>query len=139
MRREPGVFAGQDPAIVRHELPQQINILEIERVDGEVNLGFGPGCSFLEATGAAAAFAFSAVGVSFAGHKGADPGWLLDFLVDSAPAEEGVVFFDLQFLRLQFLIARGGVARGRFAFFAGLGAFDGDDFARHRGSVKRVQ
>ena len=32
MRRQAGVFAGQDAALVGHKLPEQGDVLEIERV-----------------------------------------------------------------------------------------------------------
>ena len=40
MRRQAGVFSGKEPALIGDELAEQIGILEIERVRGEVNLGF---------------------------------------------------------------------------------------------------
>ena len=39
MRRQAGVFARQDAALVGHELPEQVDVLEIERVNGEIDLG----------------------------------------------------------------------------------------------------
>jgi hypothetical protein len=42
MRRQAGVFARQDAALVGHELLEQGGVLEIQRVDGEVNLRLGP-------------------------------------------------------------------------------------------------
>jgi hypothetical protein len=38
MRGQAGVFAGQDAALVGHKLPEQIGVLEVERVGGEINL-----------------------------------------------------------------------------------------------------
>jgi hypothetical protein len=42
MRGHPGVFARQDTALIGHILPEQIGVLEIERVNGEVNLRLRP-------------------------------------------------------------------------------------------------
>jgi hypothetical protein len=40
MRWQAGVFAGQDAALVGHELPEQVGVLEIQRVDGEIYFRF---------------------------------------------------------------------------------------------------
>ena len=40
---QTGVFAGQDAALIGHELPEQVDVLEVEGVDGEVDFGLGPG------------------------------------------------------------------------------------------------
>ena len=37
MRRQAGVFPGQDAALVGNKLAQQISVFEVERVGGEVN------------------------------------------------------------------------------------------------------
>ena len=47
-------------------------------------------------------------------------------------SQSRVVLFDLQFLGLKFLVARGGVAGRGFAFLARLCAFNGDDFSCHK-------
>ena len=39
MRRQPGIFPGQDAALIGHKLLQEGNILEIERINREINLG----------------------------------------------------------------------------------------------------
>jgi hypothetical protein len=41
MSWQTGVLAGQDPALVSNELLQQINVFEVERVSGEVDLRLG--------------------------------------------------------------------------------------------------
>src|SRR3954463_8786033 len=46
-------------------------------------------------------------------------------------AQRRIVFFDLQLFGLQFLVAGGCVAGGRFAFLARLGAFNRNNFAGH--------
>jgi hypothetical protein len=40
MRRQPSVFARKNAALVRHKLPQQGGVFEIERIDRKVDLGF---------------------------------------------------------------------------------------------------
>ncbi len=64
--------------------------------------------------------------MGFAWHK------LLDFAMQRVAAEGWIVLPDLQFLRLQFLIARGRIAGGRFALFTRFRAFNGDNFAWHK-------
>jgi hypothetical protein len=46
MRGQAGVFARQDAALIGHELPEQIGVLEIQRVGGEVNLRLRAGVRF---------------------------------------------------------------------------------------------
>ena len=41
MGRQTRVFAGQDAALVRHELPEQIRVLEIQGIGREINLWLG--------------------------------------------------------------------------------------------------
>jgi len=43
MRRQPGIFAGQNASLVRHKLAQQRNILVIQRIEREIILGLGRG------------------------------------------------------------------------------------------------
>src|SRR5262245_38056091 len=38
---QPGVFARQDAALVGHELAEEGNVLELERIGGEINFGLG--------------------------------------------------------------------------------------------------
>src|SRR5215469_9192182 len=38
VRGQPGVFARQDAALISHKLLEQVGVLEIEGVNGEVNL-----------------------------------------------------------------------------------------------------
>ena len=61
--------------------------------------------------------------MSFARHKK-----LLDFLVQSVAAQEGIVFLLLDALGDGLLVALREIARGLLALFAGFGAFQGDDF-----------
>jgi hypothetical protein len=63
--RHPGVFAGQNAALVGHVLAQQIGVLEIQRVGGEVNLGFWTRRAVFHGTLAALVL----FGVSFPGHN----------------------------------------------------------------------
>jgi hypothetical protein len=43
MGGETGVFAGENPPVVGDELFQEIDVLEIQGVNGEVNFGFRAG------------------------------------------------------------------------------------------------
>ena len=124
MRGQPGVFAGKNAALIGHELFEQIDVLEIERVKSEINFWLGPGSArFGSAAFAASRFIF----VCFAWHKK-----LFNFPVKSVTAKERIVFLDLKLFRLQFFVARRGVARRRFALFARLGTFNCDDFSCHK-------
>ena len=68
MRRQAGVFARQYPARIGDELPEQVRVLEIQGVGGEINLGLGTrGAVFAGATAAAAPVWF--VRASFARHR----------------------------------------------------------------------
>ena len=51
--------------------------------------------------------------------------------MNGVAAQERVVLFDLELFRLQLLVAGGGIARRRFAFFARLGAFSYSLYAIH--------
>jgi hypothetical protein len=42
MRRQPGVLSWQDATLIRHKLLQQIDVFEIESIDGKVNLRLRP-------------------------------------------------------------------------------------------------
>src|SRR5512138_3737694 len=71
MRRQPGVLARQDAAVIGHELLEQSDVLEFQRINGEINFRLGPGCAFFHAAGAAAAFAaFAFLCVRLTGHIG---------------------------------------------------------------------
>jgi len=41
MGGQPGVFAGKNAALIGDELLEQIDVLEIKRVDSEIDLGLG--------------------------------------------------------------------------------------------------
>lgn len=41
MSGQSGVLARQDSALVRHKLLEQVNVLEVQGIDREVNLGLG--------------------------------------------------------------------------------------------------
>src|SRR5882724_6549445 len=69
MRRQAGIFAGQNPALVGHELLEQIGVLEIQRIRREINLGLGPGRANFIGTGPAAGTALISVGMRLAWHK----------------------------------------------------------------------
>ena len=86
-----GVFAGQDAALVGHVLAKQIGVFVIERVGGEINLGFGPGRAIFHGALAALFFVF----MGLAGHKK-----LFDFAVNGVAPQRGVILLHFQFVRL---------------------------------------
>ena len=70
MGRKTGVFAGENATLIRDELLEQVRVLEIERIDGEIDLGFGPGRSHLRERGPVASTAFiRLIRASLARHK----------------------------------------------------------------------
>jgi hypothetical protein len=86
MRGQTGVFAGQDAALVGHELPQQVDILEIKRIGREIDFWFGPrGAHFHERTGTSTA-AVGLVRSSFARHK------LFDFAMERVAPQGWIIF-----------------------------------------------
>jgi len=66
MGGQAGVFAGQDAALVSHKLPEQIGVLEIQRVGGEINLRFRPGRTTFHRAARTTAIRF--IGIGPAGH-----------------------------------------------------------------------
>jgi hypothetical protein len=66
MRGHAGVFAGQDAALVGHELPEQIGVLEIERINSEIYFRLRTRRAIFRGAARAAAFPF--IGVGFAWH-----------------------------------------------------------------------
>src|SRR5688572_19912008 len=121
MRGQARVLAGQDTALVCDKRTEEVCVLVIKRVEREVDLRLRPRRAALCGT----AFALF-VRVSLAWHK------LLHFPMNCMAAQKRIVLFDLQFLRLQLLVSRGGIARGRLALLARLRAFDSDNFSRHK-------
>jgi len=69
MRGQAGVFAGQNASLVGHELFEQVGVLEIQGVRGEINLGLGPRRADFIRAGPAAGTAFLSVGMRLAWHK----------------------------------------------------------------------
>jgi len=69
MRGQTGVFARQDSALVGHELPEQVDIFEIERVGREIDFGFGPRRAHFHERTAASTAAVGLVRAGFARHK----------------------------------------------------------------------
>jgi hypothetical protein len=65
MRGHSGVFARQDAALIGDILPEQIRVLEIERVLGEVNLRLRARCALFRRAAIAALVFF---GIRLAGH-----------------------------------------------------------------------
>src|ERR1043166_1054351 len=125
MRGQAGVLARENAALIRDESLEQVRVLVIEGIRGKVNFRFRARRARFAISGAATTFVF--LRTSFARHSG-----LLDFLVQGMTAQRGIVFSNLELLRLELLVAGGGVARRRFAFLPRFGAFDGDDFPGHK-------
>ena len=70
MGRQSGVLARQNPPLVGDELPQQVGVLEIQRVNGKVNLWFGPRrAHFAGGSPAAGATFLRLIRSSFARHS----------------------------------------------------------------------
>src|SRR3989442_4695366 len=124
MRRQAGVFPRQDSAGVSDELSEQVDVLVVQRVHGEINFRLGPGrAGFHRPSPTRAATRLIDVGLAW--HN------LFDFAVHGVATKKGVVFFQLKFLRLQLLVARGEVARRRFALLPRFAALKGDEFSGH--------
>lgn len=104
MRRKSGILAGQQTPLIRDKSPQQVGILEIQGVNGELDLGLRPWGAWLGRRAAAAIAVSLFLGISFARHK-----LLLDFLMHSVPAQEGIILLLLDFLGLRLFIARGHI------------------------------
>ena len=68
MRGHPGVFARQDAALVGHELPEQVGVLEIQRVDGKINFRFWTRRAIFRGAARTAAFPFVSVGFAWHGY-----------------------------------------------------------------------
>src|SRR5688572_25668911 len=70
VRREASVFAGENAPLVGDELAEEVGVLEVEGVDGEINFGLGARSAlFHGARTAAAVFAVAFFCVRFAWHK----------------------------------------------------------------------
>ena len=65
MGRETSVFSGKNAALVGHELLEQGDILEIQRVSGEINFRLRT----MRADFARGAFAFCFIEIGFAWHN----------------------------------------------------------------------
>src|SRR5258708_973607 len=103
MSGQAGVFAGQDPALIGHELAKEVGVLEIERVGGKINFRFGARGPHFSIRGAAgrAAF-FFLVRSSFAWH-----GLLGDYLISRWRVwrrNAGLYFLSSSFSVLSFLL-----------------------------------
>ena len=70
MRGHTRVFPGQNPALIGHELLQKVDVLKIQSVEGEVDLGLGTRCASLRCARAITSFRLGIpIGVGFARHK----------------------------------------------------------------------
>ena len=68
VRGKAGVLSRQDPSLICHKLLQQVDVFEIERVDGKIDFGLGArGAGFTVGAGAVAAFVL--IWPSFARHS----------------------------------------------------------------------
>src|SRR5688572_22469333 len=68
--REAGVFAREDATLVGNKLAEQIDVFEIEGIDGEVHFGLGArGALFHHRTAAAVFAAVAFLFMSFAWHN----------------------------------------------------------------------
>ena len=65
MRGHAGVFARQDAALVGDILAEQVGVLEVQRIGGEIDLGFRARRAIFRR----ARTAFISVGMGFAGHN----------------------------------------------------------------------
>ena len=91
-----------NPAAVIYKLPEQIRIFVVNGVGGKINFRLRA----RRARFRGLAFAFLlAVEIGFARHSFALK-FLFDFAMHGVAAEKRIVFFDFQFFRLQFFIAR---------------------------------
>jgi len=130
MGREAGVFAGKDSALIGDKLPEEIRVLVVQGIDGEIDLGLRTRCPPLCGCAATTPFGVPFLRMGFARHK-----ILFNFAMKCVPAEGWIVFPDLELLRFQLFIAAGHVTGGRFAFLARFSALDGDSFAWHKNSL----
>ena len=110
MRRQSGIFAWQDSALVGDKLPQKINIFKIECISREVYFRLWSwGAHFDNRTpGAAGSAPVRFVRTSFAWHKE----WLFNFAVDGMAAKGRVILLQLELFGLELFVASGGVAGG---------------------------
>ena len=109
MRGQAGIFAWKNAALVSNKLLEQVGILEIESVDGEINLRLGArGAHFGErAPATRAAF----VGLLWSGFTRHRRWGLLDFAMHRVAAQSGVVLFQLELFGFQLFVASGRITR----------------------------
>ena len=69
MSGQARVFARQDPALVGHKLPEQVNTLKIERIDGEIDLGLRTWRPPFRGCAATTPFGVPFLRMGFARHK----------------------------------------------------------------------
>ena len=62
------VFAGQNAALIGDELAEQDGIFGVDRVDSEIDFGFGAGSAAFVGDSFAAAFGAWTIGIIFARH-----------------------------------------------------------------------
>ena|ERR1051325_1575881 len=126
MRRQACVFAGEDTSLVRDELLEQVDVLEIQRIHSEINFWLRARSADFAVSRAAMTAFVGFIWSSFSRHS-----VLLDFAVQCVPSQGRIIFLNLQLFGLKLFVPCGGVARRGLPFLSRLGAFDGNDFSRH--------
>lgn len=129
VRRKSGVFPGQNTTLIGHILLEKIHIFIVQGVHGEIHLGFRTRLAHFRkrAAASAACAGLGFVVMSFAWHR-----ILLDFPVQRVTPKETIILHDLDFLRLELLVASGLIARRGFTLFARFRAFNRYYFSRHK-------
>jgi hypothetical protein len=107
MSRQTGVFSRENASLVGHKLLEQIGVLEIKSVHGEIDFWFRPGSAdFHEGTAASSAAFIGFFRASLAWHRR----WLFNFPMQRVAPQRGIVLPEFQFFGLQFLVPSGGIA-----------------------------
>ena len=119
--RQAGVLPGQNPSVVGHVLLEQGDVLVVDSVDGELDLGLrtrGPGC------GRSALLLFLELGL--AGHG------LLDFAVQGMTAKERIELLLFHLVGLQLLVSGRLVAGDGLTLLLRFRTLNGHNLTRHK-------
>ncbi len=119
--RQTGVLPGQNPSVVGHVLLEQGDVLVVDSVDGELDLGLrtrGPGC------GRSALFLFLELGL--AGHG------LLDFAMQGMTAKERIELLLFHLVGLQLLVSGRLVAGDGLTLLLRFRTLNGHNLTRHK-------